>query len=192
MNDQDFDDFVNAIGTLAELYDKKLSPSLLKMYFQALSQFDIVQFQAAVGNAMMTMKFFPKPVELIELITGGPSSTADTAEVEFAKVVDAVRKHGAYQTVRFDDPVTTAVILRGFGGWVKICDDMTEDQTKWFRKDFVRMYTAFKNQGVVLRENLIGIHDAQNQVAGYLSEKQAPLAIGDQRNFKLICGGITK
>lgn len=52
---------------------------------------------------------------------GYPGFVEDKAIVEVGKVLEAVRKHGAYWSVVFDVPVTQAVIARAYGGWARLC-----------------------------------------------------------------------
>jgi hypothetical protein len=70
----------------------------------------------------------PKPVELIEYIAGSPQDVADRAMLQAHLVIDAIRQHGAYKSVKFDDAVTNAVIDQGFGGWVSLAGDLLRAQ----------------------------------------------------------------
>ena len=178
MNNNDFNDFANAMGSLAEIHSKEISPTLMKTYFKLFFQFSIEQIQKAVSEAMLTLKYFPKPVELIELIQG---KLEDKAEIELSKVVNAIRRHGAYSSIVFDDPVTMAVIQNGFGGWIKLCDELLEHELKWFRKDFLRIWQAYHAQGMKSYGKLTGLHESNNSIAG-LSYYEKPVLIGNINN----------
>ena len=181
MNQDDFKKFANALGTLAELHGKELSPMLMKLYFKALEQFSIQDVENAIMRAITELKFFPKPVELIEFITGKGGNIEDIALVEADNVINAMRRIGAYQSVIFDDPVTTAVIQQGFGGWVKMCQDSNENDNKWLRIEFVKIYRAYANQGIRSDEKLIGITEEQNIAKGYIEHVPCPVLIGQKR-----------
>ncbi|MBU4317111.1 MAG: hypothetical protein KKF30_07535 [Proteobacteria bacterium] len=182
MDNNDFNDFANAMGSLAEIHGKEISPTLMKTYFKLFSNFSIEQIQKGVADAMLSLKYFPKPVELIELISGKPE---DIAEVEVSKVLQAIRQYGAYSSICFDNPVTMAVILQGFGGWIKMCDELVEHEAKWFRKDFVKIYQAYAAQGIKSFGRLLGVHDHSNSVAG-LETEDFTVLIGDQEKASAI------
>ena len=74
--------FYQALDTLAELYEKTLTPNVLELYFATLSDLTLEQAQAACVQAANTCKFFPKPVELRELVQG---TAADAAEQEIGR-----------------------------------------------------------------------------------------------------------
>jgi len=164
MNDSDFEEFKKAFLTICELWDKPASPIIQALYFKALQGFTLEQVHGCISKAIVSCKFFPKPVELIEFITGGGTQQIeDASQLEGLKVIDAVKKYGAYNTVAFSDPHTTAVIQEGFGGWIKLCSELRVDGEKWFLKDFARLYQAFKRQGRGSTDNLIGLVQAHNQ-----------------------------
>ena len=193
MNENDFEQFANSIGTLAELHNKKLSPLLSKAYFKAIASFTIEEVTNAVERAILELKFFPKPVELIEFITGKGGDLADIAEVEASKVINAMRDIGAYSTVVFDDPVTMAVIKQGFGGWIKLCADSMEADNKWFRIEFVKLYKAYANRNVKDYGKLIGIHEDTNIQGNRLDCVPEPKFIGDRKRAgQVLAGGHGK
>ena len=175
MNKNDYNKFAKDITLLAEIHGKTISSAMIGLYFKTMEKFDIVDVNRAINGAASTLKFFPKPAELIELIGG---KVEDRAEVELAKVIDAVRKHGAYSSIVFDDPVTMAVIQQGFGGWIKMCEDMLENEIKWFRKDFVKVYQAYHAQSVKTFGKLLGVHESQSRIEGR-EYSSGPVLIGD-------------
>lgn len=134
---------------------------LIEAYYKTLGKYPIEEIERAFGYAMSDLKWFPKPVELRHFIEHGPGDIEDVAMVEADKVVNAIKEVGYYNSVAFDNPVTMAVIAKGWGGWMKLCE-MREDDIKWFRKDFVRVYKAYANQGVKQYGHLVGYHENHN------------------------------
>jgi len=175
--DYDFDRFCNALGTWAEVFDKDLSEFAVAAYYQTLKNYPIEDVEKVISNAMGSSKFFPRPVELIELLTGSPQDIADRAEVEALKVLCAIRRFGGHKSVSFDDSTTAAVISQGYGGWHKLAD-MLESDSKWFPKDFSRIYQAFARQGIQLNGHLPGLHEIQNTANGFEFNDQ-PILIGN-------------
>ena len=178
MKGEDYKQFANALGVLCEIHGKELSPLATQVYFKALEKFSIEEVEAAFSNAHVNCKWFPKPVELIELIQGGPENLSDRAEVEAGKVLQAIKSHGAYLSVQLDDPVTAAVIQQGFGGWIKLCEDLKADSEKWFRKDFVKIYQAYARQGIKYDGHLAGLIEAENTTRGFTAHIPEPVLIG--------------
>lgn len=134
---------------------------VLSAYKKSLSDYSIEQIEQSFGYAINELQWFPKPVELRQFIERGPGDIEDIALVEADKVVNAIREAGYYNSVVFDDPVTMAVIQQGWGGWMKVCD-LKEDEVKWFRKDFAKIYKAYSNQGIKQYGHLIGFHEEHN------------------------------
>lgn len=107
----------------------------------------------------------------------------DLGIIEVGKVLEAVRQHGAYNSVVFDDPVTQAVIVRTFRGWIRLC---SESDNKGFRNEFVRTWAAYFRQGVKLFGHLPGIIEITNRSNGYYEHIQPPKLIGDPEKARAV------
>jgi len=154
---------------------------LIGAYYMALEKYSIEDIERAFGYAMIGLKWFPKPVELIEFIKygeGGAGNLEDIAMVQATAVINAIRGVGFYKSVVFDDPVTMAVVEQGWGGWMKICDLRVDDQ-KWFIKDFIKIYKAYSNQGIKKYGHLIGYHE-DNNLSHWPEKVEPPVLIGDK------------
>ncbi|MFK4765455.1 hypothetical protein ACI3L3_11865 [Desulfobaculum sp. SPO524] len=145
--------FLASFAALCETFGKECTEQLPKIYHRALQDFTVEQVKTAIGKAIMHGRFFPRPVELRELVQGRVETRA---ELEADKVLKAIAEYGAYNAVAFDDHVTAAVVWRGFGGWGLLCDSVREGEEKWFRKDFVRRYVAFAEEGITHAKALPG------------------------------------
>ena len=128
----------------------------------------INQVEKALEKVVVSCKFFPKPVEIIELISGGTGKIEDIAQVQADLVINTIRKIGSYQSVEFKDPVTTAVIQQSFGGWIKMCLELMEPSEKWFRKDFANAYQVYFRQGIQRNGHLAGLIETDNMTRGHL------------------------
>ena len=169
-----FNRFMAGIG---ETFDKEISEILLDIYWSVLERFSDEQCKEAFNKAIVSCKFFPKPVEIIELISDGPGKLDDRAELQASEVIWAVKHIGHYQSVRFDDPVTMAVIQQCYGGWIQLCSELKEE--KWFRKDFVRYYRAYHNQGIAFNGYLTGFIESENTMRGYDQHIPEPLLVSE-------------
>lgn len=175
MNEQDKGAFASAMTGLAENFGQSFTKAGLRMRFEALRQYPIEDVQRAAMSLLANRKYtsMPTVADFIEHLSGGP--VEDVAEREAGKVLEAIRSVGAWRSVAFDDPVTQAVIEQGHGGWVKLCEEMTDDKLNWFRKDFVRTYASYKRQGVKQPGHLAGLVEIHNGARG-LAHRE-PLAL---------------
>lgn len=160
--------FLNAFMSVWEVLkqDKEPSEIIIETYYQALEFATIEEIEKAFGSALIGSPYFPKPVELIEFIRGPEIKIEDEAVKEALKVVSAIKVLGHYETVQFDNPYTTAVIQRGFGGWQQLCGDSKAADTKWFIIDFSKIYKSFKMLDIKNHEPLIGYYESQNKRPG--------------------------
>lgn len=166
MESSDRKAFVESFKALCLVYEKEPGAALVEIYFRALQRFEIDEVKAAVNRAVIELKWFPKPVELIELAAGRNGSLDDRAMAQALLVASTIRQVGAYRSVSFEDPVTGAVIQRMYGTWPKLCD-LREYDVKWFIKDFVTAYRACATQKIVLFGYLPGIIEINNEANGY-------------------------
>lgn len=178
MTDDDKTSFAQIMIGLAENYGQTLTTAGLKLRFEALRQFPLDAVKAASMSLLASRKYnsMPTVADFLEHIGGG--NAEDKAEIEAGKVVEAVRSVGAYRSVVFDDPVTMAVISRAFGGWVRLCQNMTDREEKFFRKEFKQAYGSYSRQGIREGGALLGLSESQNVGRG-LEYREAPRLIGD-------------
>ena len=138
MDDRDIAEFTATLTGLAEMFDKKISDTLFKLYWQTLNDLSFADFKKAANHLALTVKFFPKPVEFRECVLPDISTQAAMA---YAKVEQAFNREGIYSSLIFDDPVIHAVI-DNLGGWINYCN-LSEKDVKWWRKDFEQRYQNF-------------------------------------------------
>lgn len=184
--------FLEGMAGLCELHGKEPTKAMTKMYFFALGQYDIDAVIQAMAKALGTSKFFPKPVELIELIKG---KMEHRAEVEALKVLEAIQEVGRSKAVVFDDSVTAAVVARGFGGWFKLSSSHRVANDTWFIKDFCQRYVAFTEQGVEHMGALAGEYGTENiALVGNPQKARMSLEAGKQQqsSITMLTGGLKK
>lgn len=138
MDSRDKKEFLKILTGLAELFDKKISDALFGIYWQALEDLSLGDFNRAANSLALTAKFFPKPAEFREQIL--PAMSAQAA-IAYKKLEDAFSSAGVYRTVVFDDPVIHAVV-ENLGGWMHYCN-LPEVEVKWYRKEFEKHYANF-------------------------------------------------
>ena len=114
MDEQDRKPLAKALTVLGETFNETVSPTRHAAYFDALSDHGIEDVILAAKTAIRTMRFFPKPVELIELMTG----TGDDA---WGEVLDQVKREGYVGTPQFSNPATRDAIEIIAGSWIGFC-----------------------------------------------------------------------
>lgn len=147
MNDSDKQRFAQVMVGIAELYEKKPSKELMRLYFTALADYDIDAvvdaFSRHVNDPDQGM-FMPKPAHIVKLIDGNSEEnelhSKTKAELQWAgSVMKAMKELGSYGSPKFKDPITAAAINR-IGGWLSICHCDTESM-KWKQRDFINAYS---------------------------------------------------
>lgn len=181
--------FATALAGMGEVFDREIKIAVAEIYFRALERFSIDEVEAGISKACSSLRFFPKPVELIEAITGGGQNLEDKAHVEATKALGAVKNVGTYSTVVFDDPVSQAVIMQHFGGWYRLSELMAADE-KWFLKDFAKAYASFARSGIKHFGSMPGLSSGSNALRGAKWEER-PILVGDKdacRNVLALSG----
>ena len=176
MTEQDKQTFATLMIGVAENYGQTITPSRIAMLFKALSNFSIADVEKSSFHIMANRKYttFPTLADFLECLGGG--SAEDVGQVEAAKVIEAMGRHGAYKSIVFDDPVTQAVIQFYFGGWEKIC---TSNPDKWFQHEFVKTYAAYRRQGKMLFGHLAGKVEIENGSKGLDKYIPVPVPVGE-------------
>jgi hypothetical protein len=177
MTSQDLPKFASLLTAMSAVFDKAITPQVTEIYFRILDRFAIEEVERGISTACATLKFFPKPAELIDAICGGQADLEDKAHIEATRVLTAIKRVGTYSSVAFDDPVTQAVIAQHFGGWHRFAD-MREDGEKWFIKDFAKAYASFARAGVKQNSALPGRAEIENNFRGY-EHRGRPAIIGN-------------
>jgi hypothetical protein len=138
--------FGGLMAGLGEAFNEPVSEARVAIYFEALEDLPIDALQSAARAYAKTGRFFPKPVELRDLVQG---TTEDHAEVAWLYVVREVRRVGWSGTPRWPDAATEHAALGLFGGgWRTLCEHLPAQgpELLGYRKAFVAAYGAAARQ----------------------------------------------
>jgi len=134
--------FKENMTVLCELFDKPVSKLLMGSYWKALESFTDEECEKAFNELALSSRFFPKLADFIEALSG---TKKDQAFQAWLKVIDAVRRVGNYQSVKFNDPVIHSV-FKFWGGWdVTTTPDWDGAQLKWKQKEFEQLYAVMSH-----------------------------------------------
>lgn len=166
MNEADRKRLAVAVGTLGEAYGRAVTKVTIKAYEIGLAGLPIAAIEHAARRAIAERRFMPVPSELREL--AGVMSPEDRAILAWGAVAKAVARHGYYDSVDFDDKIINAAI-RNLGGWTEIAVRFNEEEEKWARKDFERVYISMMRSGVNAEHigYLSGFFEQDNRGRGF-------------------------
>ena len=183
MRREDFKRFGLAVSACAELYGKTVSEGALTLWWQALEEFDIDAVERAFRAAVKDPdggQFMPKPADIARKIGG---TQADRSLIAWGKVLDAMQRVGAYQSVVFDDGAIHAAI-EDMGGWMKVCRSNT-DELHFTQKRFTDLHRAYSSRpDLAYPARLVGEHELNNALQG--QKTAPPTYIGDAERAKQI------
>jgi len=163
MIEQDRKVFDAALMGLAAIFDKTLSDQILDAYFSALARFDWAQVNRGLNAALLACKFFPKPVELIELIEG---SQEDHSAKAWQLLMGAVEMGGYYNSLFVEDQALAAAIRKTFTGWMDLANELPGPSDPMYASLFNRFRA---NYGMARRSNeqaeryFVGFYEGQNR-----------------------------
>lgn len=138
MNGSDFENFTAIIRGLADNFSADFTADGIDFRFECLKKYSIEQIRCAAMSLVRTRKYTKMPTiaDFIEAIEGTPE---DKGEEQAMKVIAAISQIGRYNSPKFEDPKTAALVAQI--GWVNLCD-MHTDKHKFFVKDFIASYKS--------------------------------------------------
>lgn len=145
-------EYESAIAVLIAGVARPVTHATHEVWFEKLRDLDVRDLKRAIHHFLDSSEsgFYPAVAQLRRLagadLKALPESK-DRAIVAWESVLRAIRLHGGYQTIEFDDPAITAAI-RSCGGWVFLCDLETEELNKFRKPEFVKAYNAYRSTGV--------------------------------------------
>lgn len=161
MKPEDLKAFTVELQALAKgYYDRELQAETIIWYFEDLRHHTLERIRHALRLHVRTpgrCNFFPKPGNLEELLEASGSERSSEAWVAVDR---AIRHHGRYMTVHFDDGLIAEVIEQ-MGGWAVICSAETERELLAKKADFCRRYEGASLRGLAPRcgSKVIGLID---------------------------------
>jgi hypothetical protein len=134
--------FAELMAGAGEVYDKAITTSLLKIYFDMLDGYEIGQVQQAIKDHMRDSnagRFFPKPADIVAAIEARDPqpSVEHQAELAWAEVMASLEGNRRGLT---GGPVQSAAV-EALGG-MRALGRTDYAELKWVKRDFLRIYAA--------------------------------------------------
>ena len=172
------DRFALAITVLGEGFRQKITPMTIRAYRLGLRGLAIDAIESAVSRAVTEKKFMPVPCELREL--AGEMTPEDRAIKAWAVVTSAMRGHDYYDTVVYDDPVTTATVRHLWHDWMQFTEAAETHDEVWIRKEFQAVYCSFVRSGISQDAAwpLLGFFEKENRLRGQPTKPIVTIACG--------------
>lgn len=120
MTDRDAERFAKVMAALGETFNETISDVRSDAYFAALGDFLIEDVELAATHHIRVGRFFPKPIELREWITG---TETDNAEIAWHDVRREIRRVGYTGRPRLPE-ASLVTLERVFGSWVALCETL--------------------------------------------------------------------
>lgn len=165
------------VGLLGEAFGRKTTEHTFEVYIMGLDGLTTEQVMTASRLAASSCKFMPTPAELREL--SGELRISDRAEIAWQAWENAIRKHGGYKTLDFDDPAINATI-RAIGGVQHLLDMDDGEYNSFARGRFLKAYEANFRAGVTgdVTMPLLGSHDIQNAKNNFATSEPIRIITG--------------
>lgn len=133
------------LALLSQTFNESISEMRAEAYWIALDDCELSEIQHAALHAMRTLKFFPKPAELRELVDG---SREDDAERAWQEYKTQARRVGGYGSPQLDAALAETIVLV-FGSWEGACwSDYSPEMWAAKRKEFGRTYRILRQRGI--------------------------------------------
>lgn len=182
MTDRDVARFAKVMAALGETFNETISDVRAEAYFGALDDLPMERVEHAATEWIKRGKFFPKPVELRELIEG---SSADQAQIGWMELVGEIRRVGWYGRPELS-PVVRATMEGLWGSWAHLCQTLPGEgpELLGWQKRWEGAYGA--TSGRLDRGELIGRDEAKRILGVYLGSdpaKSQQLPEADERTL---------
>ncbi len=159
--------FLQSLNALESAFGEKASEDRAKIYWDILKGYSDIEIKKAVIGSIRRLKFFPKISEIIEMIEGNVEDEPELAWFYLKKIIEG---KGYYQSVFFPEyPAIGAVIENIAGDWCNFIEMLTENEEKWIKKEFIKIYPIMKRRGNY-PARLIGRFELDNSNKGYSEE----------------------
>ncbi len=167
MDDSNKKEFAQTLSAVGEMYDKKISTNLMKMYFDSLIKYSINEVKSGLSKHSLDPKhgtFFPKPADIVRNIAGQAITPEDRALVAWMVIEKCISSVGSYGTLKIEDK-QAMMAVKAIGSWQQLCAT-DRDKLAFKRQEFLANYKALENTPIeMLPESLLGIADRQNRKA---------------------------
>ena len=128
---------------------RDVTPDLVEIWTQVLAAAGIApgEVEPITARLIAAQRFFPSPAEFLA-VARPPDDHEGAAELAWQPVLSAVRRVGGYGSLTAADLGGDAALLWVVGrlGWVRLCDELCEDNRGLWRAEFVRLFRLAQSE----------------------------------------------
>ena len=158
MTDAERPEFGNILAVLSQMFNESVSEMRAEAYWIALRDCELSALKHAALKAMQSLKFFPKPAELRELLDGAGE---DDAEKAWQQYKAEARRVGGYNSPTLDAALAETLVVV-FGSWEAACwADYSPEMWASKRKEFGRTYRILRQRGLKGQSQLSGFFERE-------------------------------
>src|SRR5215510_13511446 len=138
---------------MGELYDTPVSPVRAEMFTRAIEDLPFDAVKAAANSHARHSTFFPKPVDLRELVEG---NLDDRAEQAWNALLPLIHRVGYTGTPKWTDPAMERAALSLFGSWRRLCEQLPAGGPELLghAKNFRQAYLAYARTAAAAKPEL--------------------------------------
>ena len=171
--------FANAFLTLCAVFEKEPSDVLTAAYYRAMATQSMAEIEHAITRAITECRFFPKPVELLELINAKPE---DHALVIANEIVSHLKRYGSGVYPNLDQHPIAKRLMETRWPYRRWASEVLESELKWWVKEFCEAYASYSAVGDKLPEISMGSQEAKQLIDGVANRIPQLRAIGGGAN----------
>lgn len=138
--------FSEFMTVISEMHEKTPSNLLIEVYWRVLKPFTDDQCQKAFDSVINGCKFFPKPAEIVEFITGSSKqieqSIDEKALVIANEIIAHLHAHGSRTFPKLNDPIAKYLMTKRWP-YYEWSAAVIEDELKWWTKEFCEAYKSY-------------------------------------------------
>lgn len=194
MKADDLERFQDLLTDALAFWRQDVSTFALTVWWEACKPFEFEQVSKALSAHAVDPergRFPPMPSDVVKALHG---TMVDRSLIAWGKLLDAMQRVGAYNSVSFDDGAIHAAVV-DMGGWTAVCRSKAEDMPHMQRR-FCELHRAYSARpDIPYPPRLVGESESQNRAAG--KRVAPPLLIGDPAKAQRVIalgndGGKTK
>jgi hypothetical protein len=118
----------------------------MQIYFDTFKDYSIEDIKTGFAKHSLDAKhgsFFPKPADIVRHLQTSEISVDDKAMLAWGQIMQELRAHGAYGSLKLDDKQAIAA-LKAVHTWKDFCA-MPESNLTWAKKEFLANYRTYEN-----------------------------------------------